>query len=104
MSTEFKLSTGSIDGEDFPFEITIKGDEDSDLDLIVNATKKLIENIDLKHMCDEDYDLYYYSLKQILLSVADSLECEGWEIEDDSEESKLRTIIHFLNNEGIKVN
>lgn len=103
MKTELMMSTGDIESGETDFQITIKGNEESNLDLSIRGIQMLIESIDVKHACNEDYEKYTDALKTILLSIATSLECEGWEIEDESEEKQLGTVIRFLNNEGIEV-
>jgi hypothetical protein len=99
MSNTFKISTGDLQRPDKQFEITIKGDDEkTNLDTIVKAAKTLIESIDLKHTCDENYEIYEQSMMQILLSIADSIIAEGWEVEDDSEKARLEIISHFIEN------
>lgn len=98
MKTVLKLTEFNSDDLKDSFEIEIRGQEAKDIDTIVKASKTLIETIDVKHVCDEDSELFEDSIKKILLSVADVLVAEGWEIEEETEKAKLEKIVHFINN------
>ena len=98
MKTLLKMTRYETGNPNDCFEIEIKGQEAKDIDVIVKASKTLIESIDVKHVCDEDYELFEESIKKILLSVADVLIAEGWEVEEETEKAKLEKIVHFINN------
>lgn len=101
MTNQLRFTTGDLETGEFNLDVAIDSKKESTLDSMVDAIKMLIRNIDLKHTCDEDYDLYMNAMKEILGSVGDSLICEGWGEGDFEEQNIKRTLIWFLKEHGI---
>ena len=76
---EFKVSRYSHikDESHLEVEVSVKARGENDLELILQGVEKLVESIDLKHKCDENYEVYQKALKRIVYSVADNLGFEG---------------------------
>lgn len=101
MTNQLRFTTGDLETGEFNLDVAIDSKKGNTLDAMVDAIKMLIRNIDLKHTCDEDYDLYLNAMKKILGSVVVSLVCEGWGDGDFENENMQRTLIGFLKEHGI---
>lgn len=95
MANQLRFTTGDLETGEFNLDVAIDSKKGNTLDAMVDAIKMLIRNIDLKHTCDEDFDLYEKTMISILEQIGQSLSYEGWG--DESEEvNALRTVEWFL--------
>lgn len=59
--------------KDLNTEIIVKANTESDLEMILQGIENLVETIDPKHVCKEDFTAYNDSMKRILHAVADNI-------------------------------
>ncbi len=95
MTTELRYTSGNLETGNMDIEVAVNSNQETSLNATLDAIAILIQNIDLKHTCDEDYDLYEKSMITILEQVGQSLSYEGWGDEFEGVNG-LRTVEWFL--------
>lgn len=66
-----------------------------DVELMVKAINKLVESIDLKHKCNENYEVLRESFNKIIDNIGSVLKLDYF-IWLDEEESNLKTVKMFI--------
>ncbi|MGE6755997.1 hypothetical protein ACQKFO_21585 [Rossellomorea sp. NPDC071047] len=109
--TEMKITQKNIDG-DTELEVQLKGKQDDRLSILLESIKFLMSQIDLKHICNEDEELFNSASEQLLLSVADLVGYEDYywvqvpdsekEYSEDEElivskQAKIQLLKHMIN-------
>lgn len=74
MSTlnEFSITEKDLNNSS-EVEVSVKANIESDLEIVLQGIKMLVESIDPKFMCEEDRNLHSNSMEQILFAVADNI-------------------------------
>lgn len=84
-----EFNTTSFSGEKREVEVSLKGEAESRVDLVVKGIEQLIGSIDAKHMCNEDQTLFSQITDSLLLAIADMVGYQHyyWDAVPQSEKS-----------------